>query len=77
MAENNLEEIKICIQILPDMSEEAQRKAIEENPQNAKTGLNFIEKFGDTVESSRIKLSPIKSGNQVGHCACAFWMATP
>ncbi|MBW4478232.1 MAG: hypothetical protein KME54_15545 [Tolypothrix brevis GSE-NOS-MK-07-07A] len=54
MAENNLEEIKICIQILPDMSEEAQTKAIEENPQNAKTGLNFIKKFGDTVESSRM-----------------------
>ncbi|MGI2904985.1 M12 family metallopeptidase [Tolypothrix sp. VBCCA 56010] len=56
MSENNLEEIKICIQILPDMSEEAQRIAIEENPQNAKNGLNFIEKFGDTVESSRMAL---------------------
>ncbi|MUG91313.1 Tolloid-like protein 1 [Scytonema sp. UIC 10036] len=35
MSENTFEDIKICVEIPPDMSEEAQKIAFEENPLNA------------------------------------------
>ncbi|MFH7027557.1 MAG: M12 family metallopeptidase [Heteroscytonema crispum UTEX LB 1556] len=56
MSETSQELIKVCIDIPPDMSEEAQQRAIEENPENAKTGLTFIENFADTLEFSRMAL---------------------
>jgi serralysin len=56
MSETISQTIQACIEILPDFSEEAQQRAIEENPENAKTGMSFIQNFADTVEFSRMAL---------------------
>jgi hypothetical protein len=43
--ENTFEDIKICIAIPPDVSEEAQKIAFEENPQNAETINNSSDRL--------------------------------
>jgi serralysin len=63
MVQTTNETIKVCIDMPIDMSEEAQQRAVEENPENAKIGLNFIEKFADMVEFSRMALIAGKKWN--------------
>lgn len=43
--ENTFEDIKICIEIPPDISEEAQKIAFEENPQNAEAINNSSDRL--------------------------------
>ena len=57
MSESISEPIKVCINIPPDMSAEAQRLAIEENPENAVPAFDALPE--SVEESARLRLALI------------------